>query len=93
MIATPAPTFAAGQPCLVRIVATITHEDALSGYTVDYMGTRFAVPTSSLIERVESHMALFELRARIECPNGQAAFLVRYERHVLRVHVQQIHEE
>lgn len=88
---TPAPTFAPGQRCTIRIVATITRTDELlHSYAVDYLGARFSVPMRSLIERVEKHTALFHLDATIIQPTGRASFLVAYAKQHLRVHVQQI---
>lgn len=77
--------------CVIRIVATITRIDP-DGVIVDYMGERFLVPLSALIERVDSHMALLQLDAAIIRPTGQASFLASYAGHALRVHVQQIRE-
>lgn len=86
MIASPATS----PRCLIRIVGTIIHEDALHGYTVDYIGARFTVPASSLIEHVEKHMGLFEFAATIIQPTGRASFLVAHAGQRLRVHMQQI---
>lgn len=81
-----------GHRCSIRIVATVIHDDSLHGIVVDYMGSRFTVPANSLIERVDSHMALFELQASIIRSTGRASFLVAYQGHALRVHVQQMRE-
>lgn len=80
------------QHITIRIVASIIHDDALHGVTIDYMGARFTAPADSLVKRVDARMALFELEATIIRSTGRASFLVAYAGHALRVHVQQMQE-